>query len=141
MAKSESNCSYLRQYWKHKKGRPHFEMAGLGNFVIIISRNLLLKLCWQINATNYIKNQDDIQVILHTVMFRGTPCTIKTKKNAYSCLICWHLKKYFKLICLLKVGKYRGTGCPTKNDSCKTIWKSPLFSEFKHFVVNLLLHV
>ena len=26
------------------------------------------------NAANYIKNQDDIQVVLHTVMFRGTPC-------------------------------------------------------------------
>ena len=28
----------------------------------------------QINVANYIKNQDDIQVVLHTVMFRGTPC-------------------------------------------------------------------
>ena len=44
------------------------------NFVIIISRNSLLKLDWQINAANYIKNQDDIQVVLYTVMFRGTPC-------------------------------------------------------------------
>ena len=37
-----------------------------GNFVIIISRNLLLRLGWQMNAANYIKNQDDIQVVLHT---------------------------------------------------------------------------
>ena len=50
--------------------------------MIIISRNLLLKLGWQINAANYIKNQDDIQVVLHTVMFRGTPCNFK-----------WHLFK------------------------------------------------
>ena len=26
------------------------------------------------NEAKYIKNQDDIQVVLHTVMFRGTPC-------------------------------------------------------------------
>ena len=78
MSKSERNCSYLGQYWKHKKGRPNFGNGRTMGIVIIISRNLLLKLGWQINAVNYIKNQDDIQVVLHTVMFRGTPCTMKS---------------------------------------------------------------
>ena len=76
MSKSERNSSYLGQYWKHKKCRPHFGNGRTrGNFVIIISRNLLLKLGSQLNAANYIKHQDDIQVVLHTVMFRGTLCT------------------------------------------------------------------
>jgi len=35
------------------------------------------------NAANYIKNQDDIQVVLHTVMFRGTPiiCNIPLSES------------------------------------------------------------
>ena len=59
-----------------KKADHIWKWQDKGNFVIIISRNLLLKLGWQKNAANYIKNQDDIQVVLHTVMFRGTPCTL-----------------------------------------------------------------
>ena len=35
------------------------------------------------NTANYIKNQDDIQVVLHTVMFRGTPCIITIKGLRY----------------------------------------------------------
>ena len=61
-----------------KRQTTFWKWQDKGNFVIIISRNSLLKLDWQINAANYIKNQDDIQVVLHTVMFRGTPCTMKS---------------------------------------------------------------
>ena len=63
-----------------KRQTTFWKWQDKGNFVIIISRNLLLKLGWQINAANYIKNQDDIQVVLHTVMFRGTPCKLEISK-------------------------------------------------------------
>ena len=53
-----------------KRQTTFWKWQDKGYFVIIVSRNLLLKLGWQINAANYIKNQDDIQV-----MFRGTPCS------------------------------------------------------------------
>ena len=58
--KSERNSSYLGQYWKHNKGRPHFGNGRTRR--IIISRNLLLKF----------KNQ----IVLHTVLlltYKTTP--------------------------------------------------------------------
>ena len=48
------------------------------NFVISISRILLLKLGWQINAANDIKNHRRRSSRLAAVMFPGTPC-IKRK--------------------------------------------------------------
>ena len=76
-----------------------------GNFVIIFSRNLLQKLDWQINAANYIKNQDDIQVVLHTVMFCGTPC-ILLQKSVKIMLIdsLQYLNKYGQRVKTRKLG-------------------------------------
>ena len=62
-----------------KRQTTFWKWQDKGNFVIIIFRNLLLKLGWQINAANYIKNQDDIQVVLHTVMFRALYHYTKSK--------------------------------------------------------------
>ena len=78
--KQKQNCRNLNEILymsgniESTKNADHIlEMAGPGEFYF---RNLLLKLGWQINAANYIKNQDDIQVVLHTVMFRGTLCIL-----------------------------------------------------------------
>ena len=86
------NKSKIVEIWKkffisrailkaQKRQTTFWKWQDKGNFVIIISGNLLLKLGWKINAANYIKNQDDIQVVLHTVMFRGTPCMCYKGEN------------------------------------------------------------
>ena len=79
-----TKCFISRAILKAQKRQTTFwKWQDYGNFVIIISRNLVLKLGWQINAANYITNQDDIQVILHTVMFRGTPCMFWNRKTTF----------------------------------------------------------
>ena len=96
----KQNCRNLNKFFisrailkAQKRQTTFWKWQDKGNFVIIISRNLLLKLGWQINAANYIKNQDDIQVVLHTVMFRGTPCISWCHvKKLYlkNTLLTWH---------------------------------------------------
>ena len=76
-----------------KRQTTFWKWQDKGNFVIIISRNLLLNLGWQINAANYIKNQDDIQVVLHTVMFRGTPCISRCLTNFLALTIFLWIKR------------------------------------------------
>ena len=67
---------------KAKKGIPQFgNFSTRSYFVITICRILLLKLGWQTNAANYIKNQRRRSRRLATVMFRGTPCIQITKYN------------------------------------------------------------
>jgi len=40
LSKSERNSSYLRQYWKHKKGRPHFGNGRTREILWLLSREI-----------------------------------------------------------------------------------------------------
>ena len=51
-----------------KKADHILEMAGQGKFCDSYLEKFTFKLGGQINAAKYINNQDDIQLILHTVM-------------------------------------------------------------------------
>ena len=59
---------------KAQKARSHYGNAKIREFVLINSRNLLLRLILRINVANYFKDQKRHSNRLATVMFCGTPC-------------------------------------------------------------------